>query len=260
VDENQRAAIHEGGHLIVNDHFGMESGSVYVIGSNMGQVCPAAWSKLPADIDQIVGFAAGVEAERIFGFPDPGPGSDQDAIGERTFARRAIRASRGGDWMDSAAVAAMVNRAHQRAYQLVQDHRDTIAAFAATLLANGGRLGGEEVSEALRHAVNGWPTPLFTAKAKHDRMLERRDIFESMVRPSMTPEQIAAAWSAADEAARSGKVPASLGVRRPVPISSGTDWYREAVARNQAIRLARARALVHPDTLSWVDAHPEAWR
>jgi hypothetical protein len=149
--------------------------------------------------------------------------------------------------LDSAAVAALVARAHERAVALVEDKRNVIAAFADTLLANGGRLGGEEVSEALRHAIHNWPTPLFSAEANHQRMVRRRDIFESLVTPSMTTEELATAWRAADEAARSGQLPASSKLRSQVV--SGTDWYRELSARQEAQRLVRAGLLASPEML-----------
>jgi hypothetical protein len=250
-DEYERAAAHEAAHVLANAEFGMESGSVYLISSDSGRVVPnPRWGSLPSEEEQIVCFAAGTEAEVAFGYPDPGRYSSHDAKGERTFARKVLRANwMGGsaDWLDSAAVAALVARAHERAAALVEDKRDVITAFATTLLTNGGRLGGDEVSDALRHAVHNWPTPFFSAEVNYQRMVRRRDIFESLVTPSMTAEELATAWRAADEAARSGQLPASSKLRSQVV--SGTDWYRELSARQEAQRQRARLLLASPEML-----------
>jgi hypothetical protein len=106
--------------------------------------------------------------------------------------------------------------------------------FAETLLTNNGRLAGHEVSDAIRAAERGWPTPLFTAQAKFQRTVELRRLFELHASSSMTAEELAAAWSLAEDAAWTGELPETW--RRSVPVSSGSDWYYEAVAANEARR------------------------
>jgi hypothetical protein len=112
-----------------------------------------------------------------------------------------------------------------RAKNLVIGFMDEIEAFADSLQANDGRLAGHEVEEAIRHAVNGWPTPLSTAKAKHRAGAETARHVRVAGQAVMSGEELASAWAAADEAVRSGKLPASLQARRSVPISSGSDAF-----------------------------------
>jgi hypothetical protein len=93
-DEYERAATHEAAHVLANAEFGMESATVYLITSHSGGVVPRPrWGSLPSEEERIVCFAAGTEAEAAFGYPDPGRYSSLDAKGERTFARKVLRAN-----------------------------------------------------------------------------------------------------------------------------------------------------------------------
>ena len=100
---------------------------------------------------------AGQAALEVFGDPDPGRGADAD----RKSARRAA------ECLNPADPDAEMDRLGRCALGLARDNRAAIARFAATLEANGDRLGEGEVRVALDAATSGGPTPKFGGASRH---------------------------------------------------------------------------------------------
>jgi len=190
-----RAAVaaHEAGHLVAGELLGQRAESVVVLGEHGGETRGTAAADQDPQ-DRMVVLLAGRAAQVAFGYPV----SPIDTNGDQLEARRIVqRLTKLGD---SATADWLYRHAEERAEQLVRDQRDAIASVARDLVANGGRLGGREVSTALKRALG---------KARHARILPRGN--------SAGPDEIDAALAQLRRGRSAGWRDAGLRSRHPSP-------------------------------------------
>ena len=146
-----QTAIHESGHVVAAHVAGATPTSVVVFWPGRGLTRGHG----AADGDpeaEMVGLLAGRAAEVVMGFDPLGADEIHDERRARGIALRVAGFPARMDDVTLAAADAMFTHAEERARQLVTTHRDVVGSFATSLVSNGGRLGGHEVSDALRLA------------------------------------------------------------------------------------------------------------
>jgi hypothetical protein len=229
ANEYGRALIHESGHVFGNRAGGMENGTVVAFGNGSGRVGLATTSEFVSDEREVVACLAGSAAEHVFGFSSAPDCSRQDFERARSYARRHLGPGATRDEVDQ-----LWDDCWDRAKNLVIGLMDEIEAFAETLQANDGRLAGYEVGQAIRHAVHHWPSPDFSRRGRYHLAVKQREIFEPLIHPGMSPDELRIAWERADEEARSERPPQGRQGGIPVPISTGSDDYNFDVMANQS--------------------------
>jgi hypothetical protein len=219
-----RVAIHEAGHAWAMVDAGLDVTTVQMTPALNGET---RWASgiVGSSQEFLDIYSAGEATERLFGFTNAGVGSEND----RALAADFVRSVMVYDRADDAQVQRLVAASRDRARRQLADRKAEIARFAETLLHNNGRLGGYEVSDALHHAENGWPTPSFSRRGRFELTVRRREIFEDLIRTGMSREELDLAWQEADVAARSGSLPSVSALpSRTVhagPMFSETDRY-----------------------------------
>jgi hypothetical protein len=141
--------IHEAAHAVIGHLLGERPRTVTVLGDRCGWTI----SGVPVDgdrQDRMVVLLAGRTAARAAGFDVGRP----DSSDERRARGIALQLAKwpASDDVGLETAAWILRHAERRTAQLVARHREAIASFAAALRANGGRLGGDEVRDALRAA------------------------------------------------------------------------------------------------------------
>ena len=138
---------HEASHVVADAVHRFEPTSVVVLGEGCG------WAKVEiagdgATSERMIGLLAGRVGARASGFHlDQRDGGDQReafAVAVRLAMRRGAR---GDDDLDLA--HHLVREAEAQASALVDEHGRAIAEVATRIRANGGRLAGDELREAL---------------------------------------------------------------------------------------------------------------
>jgi hypothetical protein len=202
TNDLERVAVHEAGHVWAMADAGLDPSTVAITPALNGE---ARWlsGTVGSHQEVLVICSAGEVTERVFGFTNAGVGSDRDRGTAAAYVREFMVGPSVSDMEVNRLVAAS---RHQASTQLA-DRKAEIARFAETLLRNNGRLGGYEVSDALRHAQNSWPSPDFSSAGRFQLTVRRRELFEDLVRPEMTREELDKVWQQADAAARSGSPP-----------------------------------------------------
>jgi hypothetical protein len=202
TNDLERVAIHEAGHVWAMADAGLDPSTVAITPALNGE---ARWlsGSVGSHQEVLVIFSAGEATERVFGFTNAGVGSAHDRGIAAAYVREFVVDPSVSDMEVNRLVAASRDQARR---QLV-DRKAEIARFAETLLHNNGRLGGYEVSDALRHAQKSWPSPDFSAAGRFQLTVRRREIFEDLVRTGLSPVELDRAWEQADLAARSGSLP-----------------------------------------------------
>jgi hypothetical protein len=202
ANDIERVAVHEAGHVFAMNDAGLDTSSVYITPALNGE---ARWLSGTAnsDHDVLVMYSAGEVSERLFGFSNAGAGSERDRETAADYVREVVL----GHWADDGDVERRVAASRDRARRQLVGRKAAIVRFAETLLHNSWHLAGYEVSDALRHAQNDWPTPDFSVAGRFKLTVRRREIFEDLARTGMSREELDRAWEQADVAARSGSLP-----------------------------------------------------
>lgn len=188
--------LHEAGHALALAVTGLAMPeSVVVFDENSGSTRHAESDVVTLD-NLVVAYAGGCATE-AFGDGDPWLRSVDDLRHADEYARQLAPDD----------PEPVKQRAMDRARELMRAYRSSLECLAQSIVANGHRLGGQEVSRAVELAQRD---RVWTRGLEADCAIARRVAFESRVTRDMDDAATAALWESAGIEAERSTFPAAL--------------------------------------------------
>ena len=149
-----RLAHHEAGHAVANHLAGGHVSWITLVPD--GRRVGLTRTSIPRGVDLadvMVGYAAGAAATRVFGWPNPDQGAEDDARYELRCAIQLAHAQGRGKATDPEYLQAVVDAGRREALRLVQEHWQAIDALAHVLVRDLRVGGTEEVGAIIDRAL-----------------------------------------------------------------------------------------------------------